>query len=95
MDRQFTRPPAITYNSRKDQIVFQTSLGTAIHYTLDGRDPRKPGGNPTAAAEAIQSGAAIALRGTNKVRARSLINGRGGTLASAEVTSSVPRTPAQ
>ncbi|HYV27743.1 MAG TPA: CotH kinase family protein, partial [Candidatus Eisenbacteria bacterium] len=90
IDSQMLRPPALSL--KEGQIASGTSLAIRapagkIYYTLDGTDPRLPGGEVSAKAQPYD--AAIALKGSVKIFAR--VNQNNSWSSPAKATFTVKR----
>ncbi len=77
MDRQFVSPPRLTSPSGRvpkgfgAEILAPSGLTVSVYYTLDGSDPRLPGGRTNPAAIRY-TGAPVILGGNAKLVARSV-----------------------
>jgi hypothetical protein len=73
VDRQFVAAPVPAQNRREDALVLTAPAGT-VYYTVDGTDPRAPGGKVSDKAKAYAS--PVKLSKDERVFARVLREGR-------------------
>ena len=88
MDEQFTPPPTISLASGQvtagQSISLTAHSGAAkIYLSMDGSDPRQTSGTPATNATAASPNHQMTLKQSSQVRARALVNGQWGALASA------------
>jgi hypothetical protein len=91
IDNQFTRPPALNLDSARIPEGFNLTMSApagTIYYTLDGSDPRLPGGGISPKAQVYSGG--LRLSGNARTVARALSGSRWSGPATASYYVSIP-----